>query len=179
MEGVGNPMDVAPIRSRMALFGHPIHPMLIHFPVAALLGLSGTDIGYALTGDSFWARASTWLAAIGMMGGWFSGAIGVLDLLLVKAIRRLVIAWCHGIMAVMLLSLATLNWLLRLGDVEALIIPWGLYVSLVSGVMISITSFLGGQMVYDHAVGVAADKSVERARRDQQIRQIEKKRLVD
>ncbi len=172
-------MGVAPIRSRMAIFGHPIHPMLIHFPVAALLGLICTDIGYALTGDSFWARAGTWLAAIGVFGGWFSGLIGVLDLVLVKAIRRLVIAWCHGIMAVMLLSLATLNWLLRLGDAQALIIPWGLYVSLVSGVMISITSFLGGQMVYDHAVGVAADKSVERARRDQQIRQIEKKRLVD
>lgn len=172
-------MGVAPIRSRMAIFGHPIHPMLIHFPVAALLGLICTDIGYALTGDSFWARAGTWLAAIGVFGGWFSGLIGVLDLILVKAIRRLVIAWCHGIMAVMLLSLATLNWLLRLGDAQALIIPWGLYVSLVSGVMISITSFLGGQMVYDHAVGVAADKSVERARRDQQIRQIEKKRLVD
>ena len=172
-------MGVAPIRSRMAIFGHPIHPMLIHFPVAALLGLICTDIGYALTGDSFWARAGTWLAAIGVFGGWFSGLIGVLDLVLVKAIRRLVIAWCHGIMAVMLLSLATLNWLLRLGDAQALIIPWGLYVSLVSGVMISITSFLGGQMVYDHAVGVAADKSVERARRDQQIRQIEKKRLMD
>ncbi len=172
-------MGVAPIRSRMAIFGHPIHPMLIHFPVAALLGLICTDIGYALTGDSFWARAGTWLAAIGVFGGWFSGLIGVLDLVLVKAIRRLVIAWCHGIMAVMLLSLATLNWLLRLGDAQALIIPWGLYVSLLSGVMISITSFLGGQMVYHHAVGVAADESVERARRDEQIRQIEKKRLVD
>ena len=172
-------MDVAPIRSRMALFGHPIHPMMIHFPVAALLGLIGTDIGYALTGDSFWARAGTWLAAIGMLGGWFSGLIGVLDLVLVREIRRLVIAWCHGIMAVMLLSLATLNWLLRLGDVEGLIIPWGLYVSLLSGVMISITSFLGGQLVYDHAVGVAAEKSINRARRNEKIRNIEEDRLVD
>ncbi|MGM0570529.1 DUF2231 domain-containing protein [Marinobacter sp.] len=172
-------MDVAPIRSRMALFGHPIHPMLIHFPVAALLGLIGTDIGYAISGDAFWARAGTWLAAIGMLGGWFSGAIGLLDLVLVKAIRRLVIAWCHGIMAVMLLSLATLNWLLRLGDAQALIVPWGLYVSLLSGVMISITSFLGGQLVYDHAVGVASEKSVDRARRNEEIRKMEEDRPVD
>lgn len=169
-------MDVAPIHSRMALFGHPIHPMLIHFPVAALLGLIGTDIGYAISGDDFWARAGTWLAAIGMLGGWFSGTIGLLDLLLVKAIRRLVIAWCHGIMAVMLLSLATFNWLLRVGDAEALILPWGLYVSLLSGVMISITSLLGGQLVYDYAVGVAAEKSINRARRKRKIRQMDEDR---
>lgn len=172
-------MDVAPIRSRMSIAGHPIHPMLIHFPVAALLGLICTDLGYAFTGDPFWARAGTWLAAIGMLGGWFSGAIGALDLILVKEIRRLVIAWCHGIFAVMLLSLATLNWMLRAGDVEALIIPWGLYVSLLSGVMISLTSLLGGELVYDHAVGVSAGKSIDRARRQQDIRKIEEDNLVD
>lgn len=173
-------MDVAPIRSRMSIGGHPIHPMLIHFPVAALLGLVCTDLGYALTGDSFWARAGTWLAAIGMLGSWFSGAIGALDLILVREIRRLVIAWCHAIFAVMLLSLATLNWMLRAGDLdEQLILPWGLYLSLLSGVMISLTSLLGGELVYDHAVGVSATKSIDRARRQQEIRKIEEDNLVD
>lgn len=142
------------ISSKMSIAGHPIHPMLIHFPVAALLGLIGTDLAYVLTGDFFWARAGIWLVGVGVIGGWVSGTVGLLDLLIVAKIRRLITAWCHAILAVMLLSLATLNWLLRVGQADAAIMPWGLYLSLACGVAIALTSLLGGQLVYDHAIGV-------------------------
>lgn len=147
-------MPLQPIGSKMAIKGHPLHPMLIHFPVAALIALVATDIAWWLTGDGFWARAGLWLAGVGAAGGWISGLVGLLDLTLVYRIRRLIAAWCHAIMAVMLLSLASLNWLLRLGDPEAMILPWGLYVSLLSAGMISITGYLGGQLVYEYGVGV-------------------------
>ncbi len=39
-------MASEPIISRMSVAGHPIHPMLIHFPVAFLLGLVGADLAY-------------------------------------------------------------------------------------------------------------------------------------
>lgn len=168
-------MSTSPILSKMAIAGHPIHPMLIHFPVAALIGLIGTDLAFALTDDFFWARAGFWLATVGVLGGWLSGIIGLLDLVMVREIRRLVTAWCHGIMAIMLLSLATLNWMLRLGDPSALIMPWGLYLTLFSGLMIGLTSFLGGQLVYDHAIGVADEKSILRAEKQQQIEELEAK----
>ena len=150
------------IVSRMSILGHPIHPMLIHFPVAALLLLIATDIGYVLTGDFFWARAGVWLAGIGVAGGWVSGSVGLLDLIIVEQIRRLITAWCHAILAVMLLSIATLNWFLRVGEPAALIEPWGLYLSLLTGLLITITSLLGGELVYDYAVGVSPDKMAER-----------------
>lgn len=150
------------IVSRMSIMGHPIHPMLIHFPVAALLLLIATDIGYVMTGDFFWARAGLWLAVIGMAGGWMSGSVGLLDLIIVEQIRRLITAWCHALLAVMLLSIATLNWFIRVGEPEQLIMPWGLYLSLLTGVLITITSLLGGELVYDHAVGVSPEKMAER-----------------
>lgn len=162
-------MASASIISKMSIHGHPIHPMVIHFPVAALLGLIGTDIAYVLTGDFFWARAGLWLAGIGVLGGWISGTIGLLDLLIVEQIRRLITAWCHAILAVMLLSVATLNWLSRLGSPETLIMPWGLYLSLLGGLLIALTSFLGGQLVYDHAVGVALDKPAQRVELNLQL----------
>src|SRR5690554_548262 len=90
------------ISSKMAIGGHPLHPMLIHFPVAALIGLIGTDLSWILTGDYFWARASLWLVGVGVVGGWLSGSVGLLDLLIVAGIRRLITAWCHAILAVML-----------------------------------------------------------------------------
>lgn len=142
------------IISKMAIAGHPIHPMLIHFPVAALIGVIATDLGYVLTGDGFWARAGLWLAGIGAFGGWLSGLVGLIDLALVPRIRGLLTAWCHALFAMMLLSLASFNWLLRLDDAAAVILPWGLCSSLLGGALIAVTSYLGGRLVYDFAVGV-------------------------
>ncbi|MFY0664845.1 MAG: DUF2231 domain-containing protein [Natronospirillum sp.] len=147
-------MPLQSIASRMSIKGHPIHPVLIHFPVAALLGLVCTDLAYLWTGDFFWARASIWLVGIGALGGWVSGTVGLIDLLIVPRIRRLITAGCHAILAVMLLSLASLNWLLRLGDPAAVVWPWGLYLSLLTAGVIALTSFLGGKLVYEFAVGV-------------------------
>jgi uncharacterized membrane protein len=151
-------MVIEAINSRMAIRGHPIHPMLIHFPVAALLGLIATDLAYIFSGDYFWARASLWLAGIGALGGWVSGLAGLIDLLSVSQIRRLITAWCHAILAVMLLSLASLNWLFRLDTADVNIFPWGLYLSLLTGVLIASASYLGGRLVYEHAVGVEVEE---------------------
>ncbi|ARU30103.1 DUF2231 domain-containing protein [Cellvibrio sp. PSBB006] len=151
-------MVIEAINSRMAIRGHPIHPMLIHFPVAALLGLIATDLAYIFSGDYFWARASLWLAGVGALGGWVSGFAGLIDLLSVSQIRRLITAWCHAILAVMLLSLASLNWLFRLDTADVNIFPWGLYLSLLTGVLIASASYLGGRLVYEHAVGVEVEE---------------------
>ncbi|MFA5494376.1 MAG: DUF2231 domain-containing protein [Porticoccaceae bacterium] len=153
-------MPTEPILSHMAIRGHPLHPMLIHFPVAALLGLVATDLAYLFSGDYFWARASLWLAGVGALGGWISGMAGLVDLTTVARIRRLVTAWCHAILAVMLLSLATLNWLLRLDGPESQILPWGLWISLLTGGLIAATGILGGRLVYEYAVGVSTEETL-------------------
>src|SRR5690554_4911490 len=132
-------MATDPILSRMAIRGHPLHPMLIHFPVAALIGLMATDLAFIFSGDDFWARASLWLAGVGALGGWISGLAGLVDLITVARIRRLITAWNHAILAVMLLSLATLNWLLRADGSATQILPWGIYLSLLTALLISIT----------------------------------------
>lgn len=142
------------IISRAAIAGHPLHPMMIHFPVAALIGLVGADAAWLLTSDAFWQRAGLWLAGIGAVGGWLASMAGLADLLLVAEIRRKVTAWCHAIIAVMLLSLASLNWLLRYDDASdgRALACFGL--SLLTAVLISLAAFLGGRLVYEHAVGV-------------------------
>ena len=155
-------MSQGSIISRAAFRGHPIHPVLIHFPVAALLMLVGTDIAFVLTGDDFWARAGLWLVGVGALGGWISGLAGLVDLVTVRRIRRLITAWCHAVVAVMLLSLASFNWLLRFGEPAAHILPWGLATSLLTAGLVAIAGFLGGQLVYEYAVGVDVDEATEK-----------------
>lgn len=142
------------IISKMSIKGHPIHPMLVHLPVAALLGLIATDAAYIWTGDFFWARAGLWLAGVGAAGGVIASMVGLADLVLARDIRGLITGWSHGVLAVMLLSLASFNWLMRIDDAAALIFPWGILLSLFSGAVIALTAYLGGRLVYEHAVGV-------------------------
>lgn len=144
-----------PILSRAAVAGHPLHPMLIHFPVAALIGLLGTDAAYLWTGDPFWSRASVWLAGVGAGGGWLASLAGLVDLLFIRRVRRLITAWGHALIAVMMLSLATFNWMLRVGgDPGRLVAPWGLGLTLLTAAFIGLAAYLGGRLVYEHAVGV-------------------------
>lgn len=143
-----------PIVSRAAIAGHPLHPMMIHFPVAALLGLVASDLAYLWLGDPFWARASLWLVGVGAFGGWIASVAGLVDLLTVTSIRQKITAWCHAIIAVMMLSLASLNWLLRYAGPEQGMESWGLYLSLLTAVLIALAAYLGGRLVYEHGVGV-------------------------
>ena len=57
--------------STARIAGHPIHPMLVPFPIACFIGALLTDIAYARTADIMWANFSAWLLAVGIiMGCW-------------------------------------------------------------------------------------------------------------
>lgn len=144
------------IKSRASLAGHPLHPVMIHFPVAALMALVASDLAFWYTNDPFWMRTGLWLAGVGAFGGWIASTAGIIDLVTVARIRRLITGWSHAIVAVVMLSLASLNWLLRFNDPSA-ILPWGLAISLVTAALIALTGWLGGQLVYEHAVGVEVE----------------------
>lgn len=150
------------IQSRASIGRHPLHPMMIHFPVAALLGLVAADFGWWYSADPFWARAGLWLAGVGAIGGWIASSMGLIDLLSVPRIREKITAWCHALLAVMMLSAATLNWLLRLrgADTAEIAGPW---LSVLTAVLIALTAALGGQLVYEHAVGVSQQGETEEA----------------
>jgi uncharacterized membrane protein len=145
------------IISRAAIAGHPLHPMMIHFPVAALLGLVASDLAFLWSSDPFWSRASLWLAGVGSLGGWVASLAGLLDLLVVERIRLKITAWCHAIIAVMMLSLATLNWTLRYQGLEQTMQLWCLYLSLLTAGLIALAAYLGGRLVYEQAVGVEVE----------------------
>lgn len=145
------------IVSRAALGGHPLHPMFIHFPVAALTGLVAADGAWLFTGDPFWARAGLWLSGIGAAGGWAASILGLIDILAVARIREKITAWCHAVIAVMMLSLASLNWILRFRRGPEALAGWEFYLSLLTAGLIALAAYLGGRLVYEHAVGVDID----------------------
>lgn len=139
--------------SRMKLAGHAIHPMLIPFPIAFFSGALATDIAFLWFSDPFWAEMSYWLLAGGVTMGGLAALVGIADFSLVADIRRHLSAWNHFLMAIMLMALGLVNLLQRSADAAAVIWPWGLLLSLLSLVMLGITGWLGGKMVFEHNLG--------------------------
>jgi uncharacterized membrane protein len=142
------------VPSTVAIAGHPLHPLSVIFPIAFLAAALGSDIGYWLTGDFFWARASLWLIGLGLAGGLLAAAIGLSDFVKIERVRKRTAGWAHLIINVSLLVLTLVNFLLRWGDAESRIVPWGLLLSLIVGTLTSVSGWFGAELSYRHKIGV-------------------------
>lgn len=141
--------------SALSIGGHPIHPALVHFPVAYLFGAFASDLAFWWTGDAFWARVSIWIIGIGFAIGTLAALVGTLDFMLVREIRRHVTSWSHFLAAVMMLSLTAANWWLRVPDPVQGLLPWGIFLSGVTAIALAFAGWLGGKLVYEHNIGTA------------------------
>ena len=76
------------MRAKARLFGHPIHQMLIVFP----LGLLGTslffDIAYLVSGNSQWALIAYWMIVAGILSALVAAVFGLIDWLAIPAGTR-------------------------------------------------------------------------------------------
>ncbi len=142
------------VGSRVAIKGHPLHAMMVTFPIAFLMSVAATDLLWILTGDPFWSRLSLWLAGAGAISGAAAGLAGTIELLLIPGVRRRGVSWSHFIAAMTLISVAFTNWSLRLADDSDLILPWGFALSLLGAALVGVAGWLGANLVFDHRIGI-------------------------
>jgi uncharacterized membrane protein len=141
------------VGSAVALVGHPIHVMMVHFPIAFVIATLGVDIFYWWSGDAFWVRVGLWSAGIAFWSGVAASIVGTGELLLVRGIRLLEASWSHAVAAMTLVAIGGANWGLRLIDTAA-ILPHGLALSALASVMVGFAGWHGGKLVFDHGVGI-------------------------
>src|SRR5205085_12045630 len=98
------------------LFGHPIHPMLIVFPLGLLPTAVLFDIIYLATGNTMWTTVSYWLIPVGIIGGLVAAVFGLIDWLgIPPRTRAKQVGALHGIGNVVVVLLFGLSWLMRAG----------------------------------------------------------------
>ena len=143
-------------RSTASIAGHPIHPMLIPFPIAFFVATFGVDLVYLAKGDPFWARTSLWLLAAGLGFAALAALAGLTDFLGDRRIRALRPAWQHMIGNVIAVLLAASNLYLRCtAGAEETVSPVGVILSGVVVVILLFTGWKGWEMVYRGRVGVS------------------------
>ncbi|WP_407181377.1 DUF2231 domain-containing protein [Bradyrhizobium sp. STM 3562] len=141
------------LRPTLQIAGHPIHPMLVPFPIVCFIGALLTDIAYALTAEIMWADFSAWLLLAGLIMGVLAGIAGLTDFLGNRMIRAQKPAWPHMLGNLLVLIIAFFNTLVHTRDAWTSVVPTGLILSAITVLILPITGWLGWSMVYRHGVG--------------------------
>lgn len=142
-------------RSTASVFGHPIHPMLVPFPITCFIGALVTDIAYARTYDMQWATFSVWLLAAGLVFAFLAVIAGMTDFVGSRRIRSITAAWVHGIGNGVASILAIVNVFVHSRDGYTAVVPTGLTLSILTVVLMAVSGWLGASLVYRHGVGVS------------------------
>jgi uncharacterized membrane protein len=133
---------------------HPIHPMLVPFPIVCFVGALLTDITYWRTGEMMWADFSAWLVTVGVIMGWLAAIAGLIDFLGSRFVRAQPPVWWHAIGNVIALVLATCNMLVHSRDAWTSVVPTGVILSAIVVLILLFTGWMGWSMVYRYRVGV-------------------------
>ncbi|MCR2822766.1 DUF2231 domain-containing protein [Lederbergia panacisoli] len=143
-------------RGKLRLFGHPVHPVVTHFPMALLpVSLLGDLLG-VWTDASFWWSFSFYNLAIGLVMSIPALITGTIDFLVIPqkgAPER--IALRHMTIMISAITMYAASFFIRIG-VET---PFGwrltssISLSFLGLIFLLIGGWLGGQLVYRHAIG--------------------------
>ena len=146
-------MDIERPRSTAKIGTHPIHPMLIPFPIALLVGAFVADIVFAMSADMFWAEAAFYLLGAGIVMALLAAIFGFIDFFGSQRIRDISHAWQHMFANLLAVVVAVVNFLLRLGGVGDAVLPTGIILSGVTVAILLFSGWRGGDLVYRHGVG--------------------------
>jgi uncharacterized membrane protein len=142
-------------RSTAKIAGHPLHPMLVSFPIAFFTFTLISDVIYSQTVNPFWAMASHWLLVAGLLMAALAALMGIIDFLGEPRIRAMADAWTHAAANVTAVLLSAYNLYLRYPDPVINLMPTGLAISFIVVLLLLFSGWKGGNMVYRYRVGVS------------------------
>lgn len=136
---------------------HPLHPMLVVFPLGLLSGAVIFDGISMITGNSIFNVVSFWMIAAGLVGGLLSAVVGFLDWLGIRAgTRAKSVGGWHGLGNLVIVLLFAGSWFLRNGVPNNVPSSLAFTLSLLALGLALVTWWLGGEMVY--RLGIAVDE---------------------
>jgi uncharacterized membrane protein len=143
-------------RSTAQIAGHPLHPMLIPFPIAFFVATFLCDLVFLRTGNPNWIVATEWLLGAGLVMAALAALAGLTDFFGEHKIRNLNAAWLHAGGNVIAVLVALYNLYIRYeAGALAGLSTTGLVLSVLVVLILLFTGWMGWEMVYRHRVGVA------------------------
>lgn len=142
------------MESRAKLLGHPIHQMLIVFPLGLLATAVVFDVIGLFRNDGVWELMAYYMIAAGVLTGLVAAVFGAIDYFAIpRGTRARYVGTLHGVGNVLVVALFGASWLLRRADpanppLEAMLF------SILGFLLATGTGWLGGELVSRLGIGV-------------------------
>ena len=153
--------DGAHPRSTASILGHPIHPMLVPFPIVCFAGAFVTDVIYWRSENLMWQYFSIWLIVGGLAMGALAAAAGIVDYFGAARVRAARPATPHMLLNLLVLILSVVNAFVHSRDGWTAVMPDGIILSGIVLVLLAASAWLGGALTYRHGVGVRDARHAE------------------
>ncbi len=151
------------MRTPASIAGHPIHPMVVPLAIGGFLLSFIFDIVCIATGSTDpWATVAYYTMIGGIVGALIAAVFGLVDLLSLPAGHVKHIAYTHMGINLLIVALFLCNAWLRHEELAANITFW---MSLVGVLLLVVSGWLGGKMVYEAGVGVSGGEVLTPTRR--------------
>jgi uncharacterized membrane protein len=144
--------------SPASIGGHPVHPMIIPFPIALWVFSLIADVIYLWRGNPVWRN---WIAFYTLLGGIIGAVVaavpGLIDWLSITDRNVVGIANWHARLNVIALMIFAISFYLRTTSGASWVggsytIP--VLLSVLGVILITTAGWLGGEMVFRHGVAV-------------------------
>jgi uncharacterized membrane protein len=144
--------------SKASISGHPVHPMLIPFPLALWTTSFAADVVFYFYRHTSLLLISKFLLAAGCIGAIAAAVPGIIDWLALKDKEVKRIANWHARLNIIALIIFAVSLYLRTRAGASMVgnkltIPFLL--STLGVILIGISGWLGGELTFKHGVGVA------------------------
>lgn len=153
------------MKSNVNIANHPLHPILVLIPVGAWISSFVLDIIFLATGYSFWFVASLWVMVIGIAGALIAAVAGFYDLFTLPITDE---PKNTGLLHMTLNLIVTVFYVINVAAIRAPamksaisastitggVAAWGFVLNAISVVLLLISGWLGGQLVYHFALAV-------------------------
>ena len=143
------------MRTPASICKHPIHPMLVVFPIGLwIFSLACDLIGLSVATPDVWHTVAFYSMVGGLIGALAAAVPGLIDLLYYKGGAPPVknIALTHMAINLSVVVLYAVNIWLRIDGQQGMKVP--IVLSAIGVCAIAVSGWLGGQMVHVYGVGV-------------------------
>ena len=141
------------MRTPASIAGHPIHPMLVPVAIGCFIFSFASDIICMAGGNpTLWNSLAYYTMLGGILGALAAAVPGLVDLLSLPSGLIKKTALTHMAINLAVVGRYVCNAWLRHGSPQELKVP--MILSFVTIVMLVVSGWLGGKMVYEAGVGV-------------------------
>jgi uncharacterized membrane protein len=133
---------------------HPMHPMLVGFPIGLWVFALVCDVVHAVSGSAIWQTVATFCVAGGIVGALLAAVPGLIDYFSIDEAEMKRIANLHLTVNLCAVVIFAINLWLRLRLPAESNVPLGL--SVVGVLAMGFGGWLGGEMVYFTGMAVEA-----------------------